>query len=138
MIVFKKENFYKMKEWMQIKNVTPGSRKWWSRVPYSEIFSSLLTELKGKMRIFRCTDDRKQVTDKERKWWVSKATFSSRKECQSIYKGEKQSVTKSIMYSYDVIQIYIKILYINIKLQLLIIWEKLNEFSTSWKKDDEI
>ena len=106
--------------------------------PTVKYFLVCLLNLKEKWEFFRCTDDRKQVTDKERKWWVSKATFSSRKECQSIYKGEKQSVTKSIMYSYDVIQIYIKILYINIKLQLLIIWEKLNEFSTSWKKDDEI
>ena len=55
-------------------------------------------------------------------------------------KSEKKwkSVTKSIMYNYDVIQIYIKILYINIKFQHLITWEKLNEFSTSWKTDDEI
>ena len=56
----------------------------------------------------------------------------------SEYLQRWKSVTKSIMYNYDVIQIYIKILYINKKFQLLIIWEKLNEFSTSWKKDDEI
>lgn len=75
----------------------------------------------------------KQHSTPEKNVRVSTKVKKSEKEWKKVKKCDK-----SIMYNYDVIQIYIKILYINIKFQHLITWEKLNEFSTSWKTDDEI